>query len=166
MADGFSLAANALGVVGAADVVFRSIQILHDLASRTITAKETGNLFLGVLTGLSQSIDAVRSWAAAYEQSLFATTDRQTVPESLIPMLAGCYKEVNKLILAVQSVNANTGGFWIWSSKLKFALWQENQLRQSLPVLQAYANNWILLIQCRAGYVVIFRLSSKLPCGC
>ena len=68
MVEGLSLTANILGIIVAADVVFRSTANLCDLLNRAKDAPSTVSQLLDAIKSLVSAITEVRIWAHEYQQ--------------------------------------------------------------------------------------------------
>ncbi|KAK1760349.1 hypothetical protein QBC47DRAFT_366917 [Echria macrotheca] len=147
----FSFAVEIFGVVGATDVVFRSVTSLADLISKARGASGTADLLLSVLNGLAAALGEVRTWAEAHSQSDFASQDGQVVPHDLIPLLQRCGRELDDLRRGMGGVLQPKSWMWKWAANAQFA-WSESRIRQSVQILEGYKTSLILLVGSRTGH--------------
>lgn len=149
--DALTLSAEAFAVVGLADVVFRNVAGLIDLASRAAHASSTARGLLSGLKGLASALVAVRSWVEGYETSDFAAHDGQRVAISIRTVLADCSTQMGAIYRNLHDVQSGSSGalarFW---TGLRFAR-DEKELRQSITELSRYTDALQLLMLSRNG---------------
>lgn len=146
MAD-FGVIANAFGVVGLADILFRSATQLYDLARRANAAPETLAQLHHAVQGFNTAITEVQQWAREYSQSHFATNDGQTVPPELQGLLLSCAVRCKELSSRLQKQRTGIGS-WIGSTRVALS---ETDIRQSIQLLNSSTLSIQAILQARAS---------------
>jgi len=150
----FSVAANAFSVVGLVDVLIRSSYTLAGLVSRAGLAGSLSSRLTALSKDLILVVSEVQSFAKAYRASGLTAADGNGLPQGLDKVLSDCDKEVQKLIRYLSAVDTSrTGGFvQRWTANLGFAL-QEEELRKSMQILEAYKTTILALLAIHDRYV-------------
>lgn len=108
-ADVFTVCAEAFSVVGLADIVFRHVAALSDLAIRAASASASARDLLSGVKALATAIAAVRNWAENYEASGLATQDGHNVDGSVKAILFECGKQLATIRQNLHSVDSGSG---------------------------------------------------------
>lgn len=119
-----STPADAFGIVGLADAVFRLGIASSDLYFRSRTASEDVARLLSDLRNLANIVAQVRAFADEYRRSPYVLDDSQVLLPELETALQCCKQELDELERIVKSVknNANDAWFKQWGKGLSWAL--------------------------------------------
>ena len=152
--DALSLAVNVFGVIGATDVVLRSVTGLTSVVLRVAAAGPTQRRLLSTLRDLASALSQVRAWAVSYEQSPFARNDGQMTPQELMPILQRCADEAKNLQQHIGYTPSYAPWNQRWYANARFA-WNEATIRQSIDMLEKTKLTLLLLIANRARCVFL-----------
>jgi len=139
--------ANAFGVVGLADILFRSAAQLYDLAHRAKTAPDALRLLHKAVQGFHHIIVEVQQWAREYSQSHFARDDGQAVPAELQALLMACAVRCKDQVAQLQRRIGATGS---WLGLVRAAV-SEAEIRQAVLLLDSFKLSIQGLLQTRTA---------------
>ena len=151
----FSVAANAFSVVGLVDVLIRSSHTLTGLVSRAGLAGSLSSRLTALSKDLILVVSEVQSFVEAYRTSGLIAADENGLPQGLDKVLSDCDKEVHKLIRYLSVVDASRTGGLVqrWTANFGLAL-QEEELRKSMQILEAYKTTILALLSIHNKYAL------------
>lgn len=134
-----STAANAVAVVGLADVVFRLGIASLDLYSRCRNASKDVPRLLSDLKNLANIVAQVRAFADEYSRSPYALEDSQPLLPQLETTLQCCKRELEELEQIAKNDESNTNDAWFkqWGKGLSWAL-DDQKVLKSCQQIERY----------------------------